>query len=138
MAQRDTFLQTETSPIKGISFPAIHGTGGLFTQSPGAAAILAGLKQLLLTNQGERVMLPEYGTNIRKHLFEPDDIQTRTQIQREVEAAISRWEPRISLRNISVTQDTRADRADYSALKIRLEFTIVDYPYEVQELTLIL
>jgi phage baseplate assembly protein W len=83
-------------------------------------------------------MLPEYGTNIRKHLFELDDVQTKEAIQREVLSAVARWEPRVEIQNIEVRSDTRAGHADFNALKIQIEFIIDEYPLEVQELTLVL
>ena len=39
-----------------------------------ASAIKQAIQNLLLTNKGERLMNPEYGSDIRRYLFEPLDM----------------------------------------------------------------
>ena len=46
-----------------------------------ASAIKQAIVNLLLTNKGERVMQPDYGSDIRSFLFEPLDFGTAQQIQ---------------------------------------------------------
>ena len=44
--------------------------------SKDASAIKQAIVNLLLTNKGERLMNPTYGSDIRKYLFEPLDYGT--------------------------------------------------------------
>ena len=69
----------------------------------GASAIKADLMQLLLTNPGERVMLSDFGTNIRALLFEQNTDLIFEKIRNAIIEAISRWEPRIVLQEVIVT-----------------------------------
>ena len=46
-----------------------------------ASAIKQAIVNLLLTNKGERLMNPGYGSNIRRYLFEPLDYGTANQIK---------------------------------------------------------
>ena len=51
---------SKTTRVNGIAFPVIAGAGGFFTKTDGAETVMSGLKQLLLTNRGERVMTLEH------------------------------------------------------------------------------
>ena len=62
-----------------------------------ASAIKQAIVNLLLTNKGERLMNPEYGSDIRSYLFEPLDYATASQITTNIRYSIDRWEPRISV-----------------------------------------
>ena len=44
-------------------------------------AIRADLLHLLLTNKGERLYLPEFGSDLKKFIFEPNDEITHEQIK---------------------------------------------------------
>lgn len=87
----------------GCPYPIIkHPLGFLRTQS-GINQIKSDLLCLLLTQPGERVMLPEFGTNLKKFIFEPNDSVILEQVREEISRAISIWEPRIAVKNIIVT-----------------------------------
>lgn len=63
-------------------------------------------KMLLNTAKGERVMEPNYGTNIRRLIFETSTTALDTSIQQEISEALALWEPRLEL------QFLRVDRPD--------------------------
>ena len=69
--------------------------------SKDASAIKQAIVNLLLTNKGERLMNPDYGSDIRKYLFEPLDYGTAFLIKGNIESTISKFEPRISVLRIS-------------------------------------
>ena len=62
-----------------------------------ASAIKQAIVSLLLTNKGERLMNPKYGSDIRSYLFEPLDYGTAAQIKANIRSTIDRFEPRISI-----------------------------------------
>ena len=62
-----------------------------------ASAIKQAIVNLLLTNKGERLMNPNYGSDIRRYLFEPLDYGTANQIKGNIRDTIERFEPRISV-----------------------------------------
>ena len=68
--------------------------------SKDASAIKQGIVSLLLTNKGERLMNPKYGSDIRSYLFEPLDYGTAAQIKANIRSTIDRFEPRISISDI--------------------------------------
>ena len=68
--------------------------------SKDASAIKQAIVSLLLTNKGERLMNPKYGSDIRSYLFEPLDYGTAAQIKANIQSTIDRFEPRISISDI--------------------------------------
>jgi phage baseplate assembly protein W len=49
------------------------------------------LVQLILTNLGERPFLPEFGTNVRRLVFENIDDSTKAMTKATVTQALGRW-----------------------------------------------
>ena len=82
-----------TYPLTG-SFKTVTGVpqalqnnvseGGYFSKAYGVSLIKNNLRQLLLCNKGERVMLPTYGLSLDKYLFEPLDETTYELIKLDV------------------------------------------------------
>ena len=68
--------------------------------SKDASAIKQAIVNLLLTNKGERLMNPKYGSDIRSYLFEPLDYGTAAQIKANIRSTIDRFEPRISISDL--------------------------------------
>ena len=68
--------------------------------SKDASAIKQAIVNLLMTNKGERLMNPNYGSDIRRYLFEPLDYGTAQQIIGNIEFTVSKWEPRIQILNL--------------------------------------
>lgn len=102
--QRIDFLTTSKfAPILGIAFPVVSGTGGYFTATEGMTSISSSLKQLILTNKGERVMMPDFGTSVRASLFSQMDETSRRELKEEIQSAIATYEPRAVLRNLDVS-----------------------------------
>ena len=71
--------------------------------SKDASAIKQAIVNLLLTNKGERLMNPNYGSDIRRYLFEPLDYGTANQIKNNIRDTIETFEPRIRVLQISAT-----------------------------------
>ena len=64
------------------------------------AAISQAIKNLLLTNRGERPFQPQIGSGVHDLLFEPLDYGTASMIKSEITATLSQFEPRIDKSNI--------------------------------------
>ncbi len=62
------------------------------------------LIQLILTNPGERLFLPEFGSGIRRLVFENADVKTEGLTRSILTQAISRWiGHRVKLENLVIT-----------------------------------
>ena len=66
-----------------------------------ASAIKQSIVNLLLTNRGERLFQPEYGSDIRSQLFEPLDYATAANVKRLILYSIQQFEPRIVVRTLT-------------------------------------
>jgi len=69
--------------------------------SKDASAVKQAIVNLLLTNKGERPFKPDYGSDIRSYLFEPLDYGTAAQIDLSIRNTIAKFEPRISILDMS-------------------------------------
>jgi uncharacterized protein len=75
---------------------------------------------ILLSERGERPMLPEFGGGLRRFLFEPNSPATHRSIETTVRNALIDWEPRIDLDRVLVTPDE--DRPDL--LLIHVDYVV--------------
>ena len=82
---------------RGLAFPVKHGSKGLFEMQTDINLIEGNIIQILSTRKGQRVMLPEFGSNILSFIHEPLDHITCALIKFELIDAISKWEKRIIL-----------------------------------------
>lgn len=87
----------------GVQYPLVRGPHGLFAKKSGTDQIKADLLQLLMTNPGERVMMPNYGTPLRGLVFEPNDEALAFQTKQVILESIRTWEPRVVVTDIEVT-----------------------------------
>ena len=69
----------------------------------GAQAVIRAIKNLLLTNKGEVPFFPNFGTGLRRLLFEPIDPITTSLIETEIEATLNAFEPRAKILALVVT-----------------------------------
>jgi len=88
----------------------------------GAASVRQALFMLLATRPGERVMRPNYGCNLHRLVFSPNDDTTAGLIIHYVRQAIERWEPRIEIIHLDATQSQ--DAASPGTLEISLEYRV--------------
>ena len=105
----------------GWSFPVDFGGGVNPTQMVAKEEdIKQSLQIILSTRIGERIMRPDFGTDLHNMVYHNMDLTARTQLRAAIEKAILYWEPRIMLTN--VTFDMSEDRN--GILYILLEYTI--------------
>ena len=88
--------------LYGTPYPIVQHPKGFLHTVRGIDAVKADLLILLLTNPGERVMLPTFGTPLRQLQFEPNDATLQAQAKQMIIKAIQQWEPRIVINAINV------------------------------------
>ena len=86
----------------------------------GDDAIRQAILLLLSTRPGERVMRPDYGCDIYRVLFAPNDETTAALAIHYVRSALLRWEPRIDIRALDAFQHPDAP----NTLQISLAYQI--------------
>jgi phage baseplate assembly protein W len=130
----------------GAPYPIVRHPLGMLRTQRGINQVKSDLLVLLLTEPGERVMLPEFGTPLKKFLFEPNTSSLVDSVKDAIANSIKMWEPRIAVSQIEVTNS--ADSIERSLnpndskedvghiLLIRILFTDFDNIQQVQELKL--
>ena len=122
----DFLTTSKRKRLVGIGFPVLTtNTGGFFSRSEGPETVMAGLKQLILTTKGERPMLPNFGTNLRRYVFEPYDTSLVKKIQEDVLEAVRVYAPWVKTTGIDVSQDNRSGQEDRNVIYVRLYFEII-------------
>lgn len=128
----------------GVPYPISKNARGFLYSQDGIDQIKSDMLVLLLTNPGERVMNPSFGTPLRKLIFEPNDAALRMQAKNMIVNSIKKWEPRIAVKNIEVSSkvDIKSlNKADDKQelehiLFIRIIFVDPQNIKEIQELLL--
>jgi len=105
---------------QGISFPPRVGPDGRVAWSAGPVNIREAIQVVLLTEPGERIQLPEFGGRLRALLFEPNTVATRRIVQEQIDRALQLWEPRITLREVTVEEDPADPRAALATISYQL------------------
>ena len=99
--------------------------------SKDASAIKQAIVNLLLTNTGERLMNPEYGSDIRSYLFEPLDYGTSISIKKNIVYTINTFEPRIQIMSLTCNPNYDSNGFDvemtYSIIGLDVPPTAVEF-----------
>lgn len=90
---------------EGWSFPVNSTVFGQVEMSAEEKSIREAIWIILATSPGERVMRPDFGCGIHDLVFALNDAETVGLVQREVRDALIRWEPRITV--IDVTAEVK-------------------------------
>ena len=78
------------------------------------------LKMIILTNPGERVMIPDFGVGIQSYLFENFSETTYTQIENDVKQQAAKYLPVISVNRLNFDNSS----PDSNTLQVSIEYTI--------------
>jgi phage baseplate assembly protein W len=108
---------------RGISFPPRVGADGRVAWSEGEANVRESIRVILMTEQRERVALPDFGGSLGRFLFEPNIVETHHAIQSRIERALAEWEPRIRVESVDVEPDADDREAATASITYRLVAT---------------
>ena len=84
------------------------------------------LKNLLLTNPGERIMLPEYGAGIRRFLFEPHNDVTLESVSETINSSVTSYMPFVEIEKISLLSQEQDDTLSPNSFRIIIEYNVGD------------
>lgn len=103
---RDRALRFTHPDLDGGT-PGLHlapGRGQIETVD-GEASVRQAILILLSTRPGERVMRPDYGCDLHRLAFAPNDETTAALAIHYVRQALARWEPRADVLELDATPD---------------------------------
>ena len=137
MAIRDTrkkaYIQDRDDRVFiGIDLPfrKSQGKQGWFAStSMTIDAIKNNIRNLLNTHQGERLMQPNLGLNLRKFLFKQIDEDLLFTIKEDIENTINFWLPFVNIENMNI-------REIENTIKVNIQFTINRSPNSLSQIQL--
>lgn len=88
------------------------------------------LRQLLLTDPGERTCLPTFGCGLRRLVFAPQSDALSASVALQVRQAVTQWLPdQVTLDDVQVTSGAGADPSlglDEGEVLVTISYTVVD------------
>lgn len=107
----------------GITLPVSRGATGYFEQAfTSFEQARSNLRNLLLTNKGERIMQPGFGTGLQELLFEQmtDDLEER--LEAVITESVNFWLPYITIDEIDV--EMTDEMKDKNVANMKIKFTV--------------
>lgn len=84
-----------------VVFDNLH-TDRLFLMAQGLSVINQSIHSIIETRKGERYNSPNYGSDVALRIFEPNDYVLKTLLKLDVTDALTRWEQRVTLLDVSI------------------------------------
>jgi phage baseplate assembly protein W len=118
-----------------INYPFQNSDKGFFLDlnSDLNAAIKADLMHLIITRKGQRLYNPDFGTDLLKYIFEPEDGLTLNSVKDEVNTSVKKYLPNLKINNLTVEQSTESD---YAAV-VRIDYTITNDVFNATDFIII-
>ena len=80
------------------------------------------LMHIVFTPKGQRIRNPEFGTDLVKYIFEPNDETTWEAVKNEVSESVKRWASNININDIQIVKNEQ----DESEIYVRLDYSVSD------------
>ena len=144
MAVQDTsrkpYIVDNDSNVKvGIDLPIRRDDGeqGWFAStSTTIEAVKNNIRNLLSTNQGERVMQPRIGINLREILFEQVNEENIVGIQNSILDTFKFWLPFVEVRNIELLTTNDDTTIHSNEIRIKILFNLRQDPNTLDSITI--
>lgn len=105
-----------------LSFEPRPTTGDIYKKH-NANAVKQAVKNLLMTNEGEKPFSPYYGANLNSFLFELAEVGAENDIIFNIRENIRVFEPRVNYRTLEVDVNIKPD---YNAIAVTVIFQVVN------------
>ena len=135
-AQEDGNLSTRpittsrTASYTDIDLTFTNKSNGEIFKKTDAASVKQAVRNLLMTNKGEKPFNPHYGGNLNDFLFSLSEDMDNIEIENAVALAIDAQEPRAAVRGVQVLL-----KEDYNSIHVLVQFQVIN-TLEIAELNL--
>ena len=118
-----------------INYPFKDSNKGFFLDlnADDSSAIKADLMHLILTRKGQRLYNPEFGTDLLRYIFEPNDGLSLSQIKTEITTVVKQYLPKLQINEITVDPSTDSE---YAAV-VRIDYAITDNVFTIRDFVII-
>ena len=130
IVQRYKVIDTKRDVAVGIKLPMVSKAGILFDLSYSTEdQAISNLKNLLLTDRGERLYEPLFGTSIRSYLFRNITADTIESLKNSILDDISFWLPYITVNTLDIQEAEQGSGKSYIiGLLIKLVVSVNNNP----------
>ena len=112
-----------------LPFRKSDGVEGWFAStSTTIEAVKNNIRNLVQTEQGERLMQPTLGLSLRKYLFEIMDDEVIFSIQNDIVESFKRWLPFVNIQDIQINMSNDDTSFSKNKLDIKIVFNITQDP----------
>ena len=87
-------------------------------------SIKSDLIHLLLTNEGERLYNPSFGTNLRKFIFEPNLGDVHNKIKEEIQNKVRIFMPFVEINDITLTPGDEGQIRNENHVLVKIDYTV--------------
>ena len=116
----------------GIEFPLDYSQEGFFRKTKTIRQqVKSNIRNLLLTEKGERVFQPNFGSNLKSLLFEQITPTLLENVENNIRESLSTWLPYVNVNNLVVVQDDR----NLNQVLISLEYSTTLEPDALDTIT---
>ena len=105
----------------GWSFPLAVDAGGGIALARREQELEQAMRLILATYPGERPLRPEFGSRIRDYVFRSTTLDTAAELSHEVQRALTRWEPRVTVEFVNVLIDPEERNRFYIDINYRIK-----------------
>lgn len=117
------FLVDGQDKSVGVTLPLRKGNNGYFEVSYTTKdQIKSNIKALLLTQKGERLMQPTFGSNLQRAVFEQNSNNLDAFIEDTIMEAIDTWMPYVTIE--SIVYDTDNTLKDRNRIDLELKYSL--------------
>lgn len=127
MAQNNKYIN--------IEFPFKDSNNGFFLQltKTDSKAIKSDLMHLILTRKGERFYNPDFGTDLLRFIFEPNDSLTYSAIKLDIQTTVKKYIENLEVNDVIVEYDEENEHR----VSIRIDYTITDDIFKESDFVII-
>ena len=105
----------------GLELPLTHTQSGFFNRTKTLLEqTKSNIKCLLLTNKGERLGNPTFGTNLLSLVFSQENTDLESSVEEEIRAAMGEWLPFVNIISI----ETNFSNNNMSTAVVNLKFSL--------------
>ena len=97
-----------------IRYPFKDNSQGFYLDmsSTDAGAIRSDLMHLILTQKGQRLYMPDFGTDLLKYIFDPNDTKMLSDIKFDINETVKKYIPNLKINDILKNPDSYKQKTD--------------------------
>jgi phage baseplate assembly protein W len=115
-----------------ITFPFKNNDLGYFLgmNETNSQALKSDLMHLLLTRKGERLYMPEFGTDLLKFIFSQNTEKNISDLKSEIKETVKKFMPKLTINDVIIEM---SELSDYAAT-VKIDYTITDGVFSENEI----